>query len=77
MITDTEGIILKQVKTVNGRTMLVMFSRKFGKISVGTNLTGAGKNKSSLTRATSAKAIRPSSRNSCKVLPRVRNMCWN
>ena len=36
MITDTEGIILKQVKTVNGRTMLVMFSRKFGKISVGT-----------------------------------------
>ena len=48
MITDTEGIILKQVKTVNGRTMLVMFSRKFGKISVGTNLTGAGKNKSAL-----------------------------
>ena len=48
MITDTEGIILKQIKTVNGRTMLVMFSRKFGKISVGTNLTGTGKNKSAL-----------------------------
>ena len=48
MITDTEGIILKQIKTVNGRTMLVMFSRKFGKISVGTNLTGSGKNKSAL-----------------------------
>ncbi len=48
MVTDTEGIILKQVKTVNGRTMLVMFSRKFGKISVGTTLTGAGKNKSAL-----------------------------
>lgn len=28
--------------------MLVMFSRKFGKISVGTNLTGSGKNKSVL-----------------------------
>lgn len=52
MITDTEGIILRQVKTVNGRTMLVVFSRKFGKISVGTNLTGTGKNKSAL-------AIRP------------------
>ena len=48
MITDTEGIVLKQIKTVNGRTMLVMFSRKFGRISVGTNLTGAGKNKSAL-----------------------------
>lgn len=48
MITDTEGIVLKQIKTVNGRTMLVIFSRKFGKISVGTNLTGSGKNKSAL-----------------------------
>ena len=48
MVTDTEGIVLRQVKTVNGRTMLVIFSRKFGKISVGTNLTGAGKNKSAL-----------------------------
>lgn len=48
MVTDTEGIILKQIKTVSGRTMLVMFSRKFGKISVGTNLTGSGKNKSAL-----------------------------
>ncbi|MBO5995241.1 MAG: DNA repair protein RecO [Firmicutes bacterium] len=48
MITDTEGIVLKQVKTVNGRTMLVIFSRKFGRISVGTNLTGSGKNKSAL-----------------------------
>ena len=48
MVTDTEGIILRQVKTVNGRTMLVMFSRKYGKISVGTNLTGAGKNRSAL-----------------------------
>ena len=48
MITDTEGIVLKQVKTVNGRTMLVIFSRKFGRISVGTNMTGAGKNKSAL-----------------------------
>ena len=52
MITDTEGIVLRQVKTVNGRTMLVVFSRKFGKISVATNLTGSGKNKSAL-------AIRP------------------
>ncbi len=49
MITDTEGIILRQFKTVNGRTMLVMFSRKLGKISVATNLTGGGKNRSALS----------------------------
>ncbi len=48
MITDTEGIVLRQFKTVNGRTIIVIFSRKFGKISVATNLTGAGKNKSAL-----------------------------
>ena len=48
MITDTEGIVLRQFKTVNGRTMLVIFSRKFGKISVATNQTGGGKNKSAL-----------------------------
>ena len=48
MITDTEGIILKQIKTVNGRTMLVIFTRKFGKISAGTNLNGSGRNKSAL-----------------------------
>ena len=52
MITDTEAIVLKQVKTLNGRRMLLLFSRKFGKISVGTNITEGGKNKSAL-------AVRP------------------
>lgn len=48
MITDTEAIVLRQVKTLNGRRMLLLFSRKFGKISVGTNITEGGKNKSAL-----------------------------
>ena len=52
MITDTEAIVLRQVKTLNGRRMLLLFSRKFGKISVGTNITEGGKNKSAL-------AVRP------------------
>lgn len=52
MITDTEGIVLRQVKTLNGRRMLLLFSRKLGKISVGTSLTEGGKNKSAL-------AVRP------------------
>ncbi len=37
---------------MNGRRMLLLFSRKFGKISVGTSLTEGGKNKSAL-------AVRP------------------
>ncbi len=48
MFTDTEGIIFKQVKTVNGRRMVLLFSKKYGKISAGTNISEKGKNKSSL-----------------------------
>lgn len=48
MVTDTEAIVLRQVKTLNGRRMLLLFSRKFGKISVGTSLTEGGRNKSAL-----------------------------
>lgn len=48
MIIDTEGIVLRQTKTVGGRRMLLIFSRKYGKISVGTSLSESGKNKSAL-----------------------------
>lgn len=48
MFTDTEGIIFRQVKTVNGRRMVLLFSKKFGKISAGTNISEKGKSKSSL-----------------------------
>lgn len=48
MITDTEGIILRQVKTVGGRRMLLLFSRRYGKISVGTSIAEGGRNKSAL-----------------------------
>lgn len=48
MFTDTEGIIFKQVKTVNGRRMVLLFSQKFGKISAGSNISEKGKSKSSL-----------------------------
>ncbi len=43
MVTDTDAIVLRQVKTVNGRRMLLLFSQKYGKISVGSNLTEGGK----------------------------------
>jgi DNA repair protein RecO (recombination protein O) len=48
MYTDTDGVVLKQVKTLNNRKMILLFSRKFGKISAGSNVSERGKSKSSL-----------------------------
>lgn len=48
MYTDTEGIILRQTKTVNGRRMLTLFSLKYGKISAGTGINERGKGKNAL-----------------------------
>ncbi|WP_324823832.1 DNA repair protein RecO [Sinanaerobacter sp. ZZT-01] len=48
MYTDTEGIIFKQIKTVSGRRMVILFSKKFGKISAGTSINEKGKGKSAL-----------------------------
>lgn len=48
MYTDTEGIIFRQIKTVNGRRMVLLFSKKYGKISAGTSISEKGRNKSSL-----------------------------
>ncbi len=49
MITDTEGIVLKQVKAMGGRRMISLFSHKYGKISVGTSLNEGGRNKTALS----------------------------
>jgi len=48
LLTDTEGIVLRQIKTSYGRKMIVLFSRKYGKISAGTSIGERGKSKSSL-----------------------------
>lgn len=48
MVTDTEGIVLRQVKAMGGRRMISLFSKKFGKISVGTSMNEGGKNKTAL-----------------------------
>ena len=48
MYTDCEALILKQVKTLNGRRMIVLFTEKYGKISAGTSISEKGKNKSAL-----------------------------
>lgn len=48
MLTDTEGIILRQTKAAGGRRMILLFSRKYGKISVGTGLNEKSRGKSAL-----------------------------
>ncbi len=48
MVTDTLAVVMRQIKTVNGRRMVVFFSRKYGKISAGTSISESGKNKSAL-----------------------------
>ncbi|MDD2217931.1 MAG: recombination protein O N-terminal domain-containing protein, partial [Eubacteriales bacterium] len=39
---------MKQTKATNGRRMIVLFSKKYGKISAGTGITEKGKGKSAL-----------------------------
>lgn len=48
MYTETEGIILRQTKIVRGRRMVLLFSKKFGKISAGSNINEKGRSKSAL-----------------------------
>ena len=52
MITETEGIVLRQTKTAYGRRMICLLTKKYGKISAGTSISEGGKNKAAL-------AIRP------------------
>lgn len=48
MITDTEGIVLKQTKAAYGRRMILLFSKKYGKISAGTGISEKGRNRAAL-----------------------------
>lgn len=45
---ETEGIVLKQIKTVGGRRMIVLLSARYGKISAGSRINEGGRNKSAL-----------------------------
>ena len=49
MRVETEGIVLRQSAPVGGRKMVVLFTKKYGKISAGTNTGERGKNKANLT----------------------------
>lgn len=53
MYTDTEGLVIKQVKIAGGRRMVHIFTQKYGKISVGTGMTERN------SKSKAALAIRP------------------
>lgn len=48
MFITSEGIILRQTKISGGRRMILLFTKKYGKISAGSNINEKGKSKSSL-----------------------------
>ena len=48
MYTETEGIILRQIKAASGRRMILLLSKKYGKISAGTSISERSRNKSAL-----------------------------
>lgn len=48
MIINTEGIVLKQRKIASNRRLIVLFSREYGKITAGTNITEKGRGKNAL-----------------------------
>lgn len=52
MYLETDGIVLRQVKTLNGRRMISILTRNLGKISAGSSLSERSRGKSAL-------AIRP------------------
>lgn len=48
MYLNSEGIIFRQTKATGGRKMILLFTKKYGKISVGSSMGDKGKAKSSL-----------------------------
>ena len=49
MLTETEGIVLREVKALNGRKMITVFTKKYGKISLGVSDNSNGKKKPNLS----------------------------
>ncbi|TDP54589.1 DNA repair protein RecO [Aminicella lysinilytica] len=48
MYLNSEGIIFRQTKATGGRRMILLFTKKYGKISVGTSMSEKARTKSSL-----------------------------
>lgn len=48
MISETNGLVLRQVKTINGRRILRLFTEKHGKVSVGVRFNERGRSKTIL-----------------------------
>lgn len=48
MYINSEGIVFRQTKAAGGRRMLLIFTKKYGKISAGSNMNEKGRGKAAL-----------------------------
>lgn len=48
MYSSAEGIVFRQVKAAGGRRMILLFTKKYGKISAGSSISEKGKKRSAL-----------------------------
>lgn len=48
MLVQTEGIVLRQRRIAGNRRMLVLFTKKYGKLNAGTSINERGKSKAAL-----------------------------
>ncbi len=48
MTTETDGLVLREISTVNNRRVLVLLTRQYGKVSAGTSISPGSRKKSNL-----------------------------
>lgn len=48
MLVNSEGIVFRQVKTSGGKRMILLFTKKYGKLSAGTSITERTRSKAAL-----------------------------
>lgn len=48
MLVNSEAIVFRQIKTSGGKRMILLFTKKYGKLSAGTNITERGRTKAAL-----------------------------
>ena len=48
MLVNSEAIVFRQIKTSGGKRMILLFTKKYGKLSAGTTITERGRTKAAL-----------------------------
>ena len=48
MLVNSEAVVFRQIKTSGGKRMILLFTKKYGKLSAGTTITERGRSKAAL-----------------------------